>query len=118
LRGRATGRAFAKGESINMNMLIAQETGKFTPVNGIFHDILTFLYFLPHQIGSALLKLLQSVFPRVAFPDSLIDPVGFLVILTLFMALISISKRIAWIIVSIGWILLAIRILMLFFKIG
>jgi hypothetical protein len=101
-----------------MNSLIAQETAKFTPLNGIFHDILTFLYFLPHQIGSALIKLFQSIFPGVVFPDSLIDPLGFLVILTLFMVLISISKRIAWIIVSIGWILLAIRILMLFFRIG
>jgi hypothetical protein len=37
--------------------------------------------------------------------------------LTLFIFLIGISKRIAWIIVGVGWILLFIGILMIIFKI-
>jgi hypothetical protein len=101
-----------------MNILFVQESANAKPLNMIIHNILTFLYFLPHQIGLGIIKLLQQVFPRIVFPDSLVDPLGFLVLLTLFMILARVAKKAAWIIVWLGWILLFIRILMIIFNLG
>lgn len=101
-----------------MNSLFVQETTNLKPLNVILHKILTFIYFLAHQIGLEIIKVVQSIFPRIIFPDSIIDPLGFLIILTLFMFLVSVAKKIAWIIVCAAWILLFIRILMIIFKLG
>jgi hypothetical protein len=101
-----------------MNVLYAQETGSLKPLNEILHRILTFIYFLAHQIGAGIIKVLQPLFPHSVYPDNLVDPLGFLIILTLFMFLVVVAKKIAWIIVCVGWILLLIRILMIIFKLG
>ena len=101
-----------------MNILFVQEATNFKPLNEILHKILTFIYFLAHQIGLVIIKVVQPIFPRGVFPDSLVDPLGFLIILTIFMFLVGVAKKIAWIIVCIGWILLFIRIIMIVFKIG
>jgi hypothetical protein len=101
-----------------MNALFMQETANSGSVNMILHKVLTFIYYLAHQIGAGIVKLIQPLFPRSAFPESIIDPLGFLVILTLFMLLMGVAKKIAWIIVCVGWILLLIRILMIIFKLG
>ncbi len=97
-----------------INSLFVQET----TLSEILHKILTFIYFLAHQIGLGIMKVVQAIFTRSTFPDSIIDPLGFLIILTLFIFIVGISKRIAWIIVSVGWILILIRILLIIFKIG
>ena len=103
-----------------MNTLFVIETANFKPLNVILHNILTFLYFLAHQIGLGVIKGAHAVFPAVLFPDSIVDPLGFLVILTLFMLLVSVDvlKKIVWIVVCAAWILLVIRILMIIFKLG
>ena len=101
-----------------MNNLLVPETANLSPLSEILHKILTFIYFLAHQIGLGIVKVVQSIFPRVVFPASIIDPLGFLIVLTLFMFLVTVAKKIAWIIVAAGWILLCIRILMIIFKLG
>jgi hypothetical protein len=101
-----------------MNNLFGQETASMKSLNEVLHKILTFIYYLAHQIGLGIIKLMQPVFPRGHFPDSIVDPLGFLIILTLFMFLVGVAKKIAWIIVCAGWILLLIRILMIIFKLG
>ena len=101
-----------------MTNLFLQETAISKPLNGILHDILTFLYFLPHQICLAGVRIVKTVFPRIVFPDSIVDPLGFLIILTLFMILAKVAKKVAWAIVVVGWILLLIRILMIIFNLG
>jgi len=103
-----------------MNTLFVLETTAAKPLNVILHNILTFIYFLAHQIGLGIIKGIHAVFPGIAFPNSIVDPLGFLVILTAFMLLVSVKlgKQIAWIIVCAGWILLLIRVLMILFKLG
>jgi hypothetical protein len=103
-----------------MNTLFVLEPVNVKPLNEILHSILTFIYFLAHQIGLGIIKAVQSIIPSIVFPNSIVDPLGFLVILTLFMLLVGVElgKKIAWIIVCAGWILLLIRILMVIFKIG
>jgi len=103
-----------------MNTLFVVGTAYSKPLNVILHNILTFIYFIAHQIGLGIIKAVHAVFPGILFPDSIVDPLGFLVILTLFMFLVSVKlgKKIAWIVVCAGWILLLIRILMIIFKLG
>jgi uncharacterized membrane protein (DUF373 family) len=103
-----------------MNILLVPETTVLKPLNEILHSVLTFIYFLAHQIGLGLIKAIQSIIPSILFPANIADPLGFLVILTLFMLLVSaeFGKKIAWIIICAGWILLLIRILMVIFKLG
>jgi len=101
-----------------MNILFVQETTNLKPLNVILHKMLTFIYFLAHQIGLGIIKVAQSIFPGIVFPDTIVDPLGFLVILTLFMFLVGVAKKIAWLIVCAAWILLFIRILMIIFKLG
>ncbi len=103
-----------------MNSLFVLETTNLKPLNVILHNILTFIYFLAHQIGLGIIKGVQSIFSGIIFPDSIIDPLGFLVILTLFMFLVGvdIARKIVWIVVCAAWILLFIRILMIIFKLG
>ncbi len=103
-----------------MTGLFVLETTNFKPLNEILHNIFTFIYFLAHQSGVWIIKLIQSIFPNVAFLDNLVDPLGFLVILTVFMLLVGVevARKIVWIVVCAAWILLFIRILMIIFKIG
>jgi hypothetical protein len=103
-----------------MNTLFVLEGTNFKPLNEILHNILTFIYYLAHQIGLGIFKVFQAIFTGSVFPESIIDPLGFLAILTLFMFLVSLDalKKIVWIVVCAAWILLLIRILMIVLKIG
>ncbi len=103
-----------------MNTLFVLETPNLKPLNVLLHHILTFIYYLAHQIGLGIFKVVQTVFSGTVFPESIIDPLGFLAILTLFMFLVSMDalKKIVWVVVGAAWILLLIRILMIIFKIG
>jgi hypothetical protein len=103
-----------------MNILFVQDATNFKPLNEILHNIFTFIYFLAHQIGLGIIKVVQSLFPRIVFPNSISDPLGFLVILTIFMFLVGVdlTKKIIWIVVCVGWILIFVRILMIILKLG
>ena len=101
-----------------MNISLIQDTVAAKPLNSMVHNILTFLYFLPHQLGLWIVKILQQLFPRIVFSESLVDPLGFLIVLTLFVLLARVAQRVAWAIVAVGWILLLVRILMVIFKLG
>lgn len=101
-----------------MNSLLIQETTDPNSLSAVLHKVLTFIYFIAHQAGLGIIKLIQSIVPSAKFPDSVIDALGLLIILTLFMFLVSVAKKIAWVIVFVGWILLLIRILIVIFKLG
>ena len=103
-----------------MNVLFVLETTNFKPLNTILHNILTFIYFLAHQTGLWIIQLIQSIIPGAGFLDNLVDPLGFLIMLTVFMLLVGVdvARKIVWIVVLAGWILLFIRILMIIFKLG
>lgn len=103
-----------------MNTLFVLETTNFKPLNAILHNIFTFIYFIAHQTGLWIIKVIQSIVPSASFLDTLVDPLGFLVILTVFMLLVGmeVARKIVWIVVFAAWILLFIRILMIIFKLG
>jgi hypothetical protein len=101
-----------------INSLLIQETANPKSLSAVLHEILTFIYFLGHQAGLGIVKLIQYIVPSARFPESVIDAVGLLVILTIFMFLVSVAKKIAWVILCVGWVFLLIRILIVVFKLG
>lgn len=46
----------------------------------------------------------------MSVPTDLVDPIGLLAILTIFLAIASIAKRLVWIVVIAGWVLILIRL--------
>ncbi|OGD21232.1 MAG: hypothetical protein A2W03_10695 [Candidatus Aminicenantes bacterium RBG_16_63_16] len=101
-----------------LNSLLIQETPDPGSLSAILHKVLTFIYFIAHQLGLWIIKLIQYLVPDAQFAENVIDALGFLVILTLFMFLVGVAKKIAWVIVCVGWVLLLIRILIIVFKLG
>ena len=101
-----------------LNSLLIQETPDQSSLSAILHKVLTFIYFIAHQVGLWIIKLIQYLVPDAQFAENVIDALGFLVILTLFMFLVGVAKKIAWVIVCVGWVLLLIRILIIVFKLG
>lgn len=77
--------------------------------------VLTFIYSIAHIIGVGIIKLLGTIFPFAKFPAYLADPLGFLTVLTLFAVLLTMAKKVAWIVLAVGWGFILIRILMVIF---
>lgn len=84
---------------------------------GFFPALFTFIHTIAHQIGVGMLKLLGTVFASTRFPADLADPLGYLAVLTLFAVLLTLAKKIAWIVLAVGWGFIIIRLLMIIFKI-
>lgn len=72
--------------------------------------VLQFTSTLARALGEAIVAAIQRVVPQASIPADLIDPVGFLAVLTLFVLLAGVARRIAWIIVVLGWLLIGVRI--------
>jgi len=80
------------------------------PWKEILSSILTFLYSIAHYVGMLVVYLLGRVLPTARVPVDLIDPIGYLALLTAFLILVQVAKKVAWIIVLVGWILILVRI--------
>jgi hypothetical protein len=80
------------------------------PWKEILSVVLTFLYSIAHYVGMLAVYLLGRVLPTARVPTDLIDPIGYLVLLTAFLILVQVARKLAWIIVLIGWILILVRI--------
>lgn len=79
---------------------------------GAFDKILEFLYTIAHFIGQGIIELVQMIVPSATIPTDLVDPIGVLALLTAFLALAEIAKRITWIVVIAGWLLIGVRMAM------
>jgi len=85
----------------------------------VLAQILAFIYTVAHGIGGLVVKAIQLVLPgEAAVLDSLVDPIGVLALLTLFLAVAEVAKRITWLIVVVGWALIVIRVVLVALKIG
>ena len=80
-------------------------------------QLLAFLSSGAHYIGLGILKAVQYIIPSVKDLTTLADPVGYLAILTGFVILTSVARKVALIILVVGWGLILIRILLLAFHI-
>lgn len=80
----------------------------------ILGQLLTFLYSIAHYIGMLIVFLVNQILPKIQIPSDLIDPIGFLAIITLFLILVQVAKKIATLVVVIAWILIVLRIGLLY----
>jgi hypothetical protein len=82
------------------------------PWKDILSAILTFLYSIAHYVGVFVVYLLGRVLPATKVPTDLVDPLGYLALLTAFLILVQVAKKVAWVIVLAGWILIFVRIIL------
>ncbi|MGB8216884.1 MAG: hypothetical protein WCE94_06235 [Candidatus Methanoperedens sp.] len=78
----------------------------------ILTSVLAFIYTIGHWIGEKIVGLIQSV-AGIIIPQSIVDAIGMLVILTIFLAIAEVAKKAIWIIVAVGWVLIIVRIAIL-----
>jgi hypothetical protein len=89
------------------------ETPTPESVRSLADQLLAFIYSLGHLIGEGIVRLLNTILPAVSIPTELIDPIGLLAILTIFLAVAMVAKKLAWIVVIVGWALILIRIIII-----
>ncbi len=77
--------------------------------------IMAFIYTIGHWIGEKIVWLIQSV-SGVLIPQNIVDAIGMLVILTIFLAIAEVAKKAIWIVVAVGWVLIIVRILILMIR--
>ncbi len=97
------------------------EEGPPQPTAGerdILSQIFAFLYTIAHGIGQLVVKAIQAIIPEAQVLDTLIDPIGVLALLTIFLAIYELAKKITWIIVIVGWALIVIKVVLVVLKIG
>ncbi|HEX7627568.1 MAG TPA: hypothetical protein VF354_01430 [Candidatus Methanoperedens sp.] len=78
----------------------------------LLEDVLSFIYTIGHWIGQKIVELIQFI-SGILLPQSIVDAIGMLVILTIFLAIAEVAKKAIWIVVALGWVFIIIRILML-----
>jgi hypothetical protein len=57
---------------------------------------------LAQHIGERLANLAESVLP-LTFPDELVTVLGYLVLFTLFLAAVELTRKLAWFLLLISW---------------
>lgn len=85
------------------------------PWKEILSAVLTFLYSLAHYVGMLVVHLLAQVLPTARVPSDLVDPIGYLALLTAFLVLVQVAKKVAWILVIVAWALILVRVMMWLF---
>lgn len=72
----------------------------------------TFIYTIGYLIGEKVAYIIQNI-SGVKVPNEITNTIGLLTMLTIFLSLADIAKKIVWMIVIIGWVLIILRIVML-----
>jgi hypothetical protein len=84
---------------------------------GMKQDILTqimaFAHSLAHYLGTWIVALVQKILPMAKDLSTLADPIGYLAVLSLFVIITSLAKRVAIILVVVGWALIVVRIVLM-----
>lgn len=80
----------------------------------IITQLLTFVSSAAHYAGSLLAGILNHLLPKIQVPADLVDPLGYLIVLTAFLVLVQVARKVATIIVIAGWVLMLVRIVMLY----
>mgnify|MGYP003394759693 FL=1 len=74
--------------------------------------VFTFIYTIGYLVGEKVAYIIQNI-SGVKVPNEITNTIGLLTILTVFLSLADIAKKIVWTIVIIGWLLIIVRIVML-----
>jgi len=79
------------------------------PPEGWLDQFLAFIYTIAHWIGGLIVGLVENIIP-LQTPASLIDPIGYLALLTVFLIVAEVAKKVVWGVVVVGWILIGVRV--------
>ena len=85
-------------------------------------DVLTqifgFLSTIARYIGQGIVQLVHYILPSAADLSNLAEPIGYLALLTIFVILTSVARKVALVIVLVGWALILVRVLLMAFRLG
>lgn len=81
-------------------------------------QILGFLSTIAGFLGMGIVRLVRYVLPAVPNLENLVEPLGFLALLTVFVILASAARRTALIVVVAGWVLILVRVLLMAFRLA
>ncbi|MCP4409172.1 MAG: hypothetical protein GY807_15725 [Gammaproteobacteria bacterium] len=81
------------------------------PPEGFVDQLLAFIYTSAHWLGGLIVQLLEQIIPLQG-PEKLIDPIGYLALLTIFLIVAEVAKKITWLVVLVGWVLIVARVFM------
>jgi hypothetical protein len=82
-----------------------------TPPDGLLDQFLAFVYTLAHWVGGVIVERVDSIVP-LQTPGQLVDPIGYLTLLTVLLLVSQVAKKLVWGIVVVGWVLIGIRIVL------
>ncbi len=84
----------------------------------VLTQILGFLYSSAHYFGFGIVQLVKYVLPSARELATLADPIGVMAILTVFVILATVVRKVALIILVAGWALIFVRIILMAFRVG
>lgn len=96
-----------------MHQALLKQPGSFDEV---LTKILQFIHTIASWIGGLIATVIHSVLPSVTIPDDLVQAIGLMAILTIFLLIMQIAKKLTWIVVVVGWMLIIARIVMIMLK--
>lgn len=93
-----------------MHQALLKQSGSF---DEILTKILQFLHTIASWIGGLIATIIHSILPSVTVPNDLVEAIGLMAILTIFLLIMQIAKKLTWIVVVVGWVLIVARIVMI-----
>ncbi len=81
------------------------------PPEGWLNQFLTYIDTLAKLVGGVIVKLVESIVP-LQNSEQLVVPIGYLTLLTVFLLVSEIAKKLVWGVVVVGWVLIGIRIIL------
>ena len=79
----------------------------------ILTQIMAFAHSIAHYLGIGIVALVQKILPMAKQLSTLADPIGYLAILSIFVIITVITKRVAIVILLVGWVLIIVRIVLM-----
>jgi hypothetical protein len=79
----------------------------------VLTQLMAFIYSIAHYLGVAVVALIQKILPMAKALGALVDPIGYLAILSIFVVITTTVKKVAVIILVVGWVLIAIRVVLM-----
>jgi hypothetical protein len=66
-------------------------------------QLLAFIYTIAHWAGGLIVGLVENII-SLPTPANLVDPIGYLALLTVFLIVAEVAKKVVWGIVVVGWL--------------
>jgi hypothetical protein len=80
-------------------------------------QIMTFLSTIAGYLGLWIVQLVQKILPSATDLPAMKEPIGYMAILTIFVILTSVTRKVAIIILTVGWVLILLRVILMAFHI-